>query len=490
MEYIQSMSTASTNKNSSPGRAASSRATMKTSLTIAKSGFLLLVLILAGCAQEDRLRKIEEDGVLRAAIRNSPANFHAGQSGLEYQLAYLFAEELGVKLELHPRRSFSGLLQYLRQNRVDLISAPITVGSARDREFLSSRPYHEVKSQIVLAPGAEHPRQYADLTKGRLVAAAGGVQAQTLALLKASEPNLSWDEIDITAPTELLDLLAAGKAEYAIVDTGVFAAWRFLHPGVEPAFSIDRAEQLAWYFPRGTAVQRLLERANDFLLYLQESGQLGVLKEQQFAHFSGLDPAHLHTFLSNMKHELPNYEADIRQVAREYQMDWRMLAAIAYQESHWDPLAQSPTGVRGMMMLTSSTAREMGVSNRLDLLQNLRGGSRYLNKIKRQLPNDIVEPDRTWFALAAYNVGRGHLEDARVITERNGGDPHFWNEVAAFLPLLKEELHHKNTRHGYARGNEPVTYVKNIRNYYRILSWKDIGQSRPRLPTKLALQTP
>ena len=463
---------------------------MKTVLVTAKSGFLLLVLILAGCAQEDRLRKIEQDGVLRVAVRNSPANFHAAQSGLEYQLAYLFAEELGVKLELYPRRSYSELLQHLDQNQVDLNSAPLALGSAGNREFQSSHPYHEVKSQIVLAPGAEHPRHYADLNKGRLVAAAGGVQAQTLAFLKASEPKLSWDEIDISAPTELLDLLTAGKAEYAMVDADVFAAWRYLHPGVEPAFSIERAEQLVWYFPRGTAAQRLLERANDFLLYLQESGQLTVLKEQQFAHFSGLGPAHLHTFLSNMEHELPNYEADIRQVAREYQMDWRMLAAIAYQESHWDPLAQSPTGVRGMMMLTSSTAREMGVSNRLDLLQNLRGGSRYLNKIKRQLPNDIVEPDRTWFALAAYNVGRGHLEDARVITERNGGDPHFWNEVAAFLPLLKEEQYYKHTRHGYARGNEPVTYVKNIRNYYRILSWKDIGQSRPRLPTKLALQTP
>ncbi|MCY4426428.1 MAG: membrane-bound lytic murein transglycosylase MltF [Halieaceae bacterium] len=463
---------------------------MKTVLITAKSGFLLFVLILAGCAQEDRLGQIEKDGVLRVAIRNSPANFHAAQSGLEYQLAYLFAEELGVELELHQRRSFSELLQYLDQNQVDLISAPLVLGTTGKQEFLSSRPYHEVKSQLVLAPGAEQPQHYADLKKGRLVAAAGGVQSHTLALLKDSEPNLSWDEIDVNAPTELLDLLTAGKAEYAIVDSDVFTAWRYLHPGVEPAFSVERAEQLVWYFPRGTASKRLLTRANDFLLYLQESGQLTVLKEQQFAHFSGLEPAHLHTFLSNMEHELPNYEADIREVAREYQMDWRLLAAIAYQESHWDPLAQSRTGVRGMMMLTSDTAREMGISNRLDLLQNLRGGSRYLNKIKLLLPNDIVEPHRTWFALAAYNVGRGSLEDARVITERNGGDPHLWEEVAAFLPLLEEEQYYKHTRHGYARGNEPVTYVRNIRNYYRILSWRDIGHSRPRLPTKLALKTP
>ena len=180
-----------------------------------------------------------------------------------------------------------------------------------------------------------------------------------------------------------------------------------------------------------------------------------------------------------MRRRLPKYEELIQAVADEYQMDWHLLAAIAYQESHWNPYARSPTGVRGMMMLTLNTAREMSVDNRLDASQSLRGGARYFKKIKRLLPADIAEPDRTWFALAAYNIGRGHLEDARVITERQGGDPDRWIDVKARLPLLQRSKYYRGTRHGYARGSEPVTYVKNIRHYYNIMAWQDISKNRP-----------
>jgi len=171
-------------------------------------------------------------------------------------------------------------------------------------------------------------------------------------------------------------------------------------------------------------------------------------------------------------------------VAAEYQMDWHLLAAVAYQESYWNPLATSPTGVRGMMMLTLPTAREMGVDDRLDAAQSLRGGARYLKNIKRRLPGDIHEPDRTWLALAAYNIGMGHLEDARVITERQGGDPHLWRDVIKALPLLQKSKHFQNTRYGYARGLEAATYVQNIRHYYSILEWQDIPENKALPPMR------
>ena len=191
-----------------------------------------------------------------------------------------------------------------------------------------------------------------------------------------------------------------------------------------------------------------------------------------------------HTFNRNMRKTLPNYQALIQQVADEYQLDWHLLAAIAYQESHWNPLATSPTGVRGMMMLTLPTARELGVENRLDPLQSLRGGARYLKNIKRRLPQRIAEPDLTWFALAAYNIGMGHLEDARVITQRLGANPDVWVDVMAHLPYLQKSKYYKTVRHGFARGTEPVTYVQNIRHYYSILEWQDIAQNRPLPPIK------
>ena len=159
-------------------------------------------------------------------------------------------------------------------------------------------------------------------------------------------------------------------------------------------------------------------------------------------------------------------------------MDWRFLAAISYQESYWNPKAKSPTGVRGMMMLTLPTAKELGVANRLDPLQSLRGGARYYKKLYARLPGGIEAPDRAWFALAAYNIGLGHLEDARVITEKRGGNPNLWKDVKESLPLLRQRKWYKQTRYGYARGDEPVRYVENIRSYYSLLTWDELNRYR------------
>ena len=186
-----------------------------------------------------------------------------------------------------------------------------------------------------------------------------------------------------------------------------------------------------------------------------------------------------------MRTTLPHYQALIQQVAGEYQVDWHLLAAMAYQESHWNPNAESPTGVRGMMMLTIPTAAELGVKNRLDTAESLRGGARYLKNIKRRLPQRIADPDRTWLALAAYNIGMGHLEDARVITQRQGGNPDRWQDVAERLPLLQQTKHYQGTRHGYARGVEAATYVQNIRLYHSILQWQDISDRQPRAPLRV-----
>ena len=128
-------------------------------------------------------------------------------------------------------------------------------------------------------------------------------------------------------------------------------------------------------------------------------------------------------------------------------------------------------------MLTLPTAKEVGVTDRLDPDQSLRGGAYYLNNLKSRLPKKIVEPDRTWFALAAYNVGFGHLEDARVITQKRGGDPSSWYDVKQSLPLLTQKKWYSKTRYGYARGYEPVQYVQHIRHYQNVLEWHDIARN-------------
>ena len=173
---------------------------------------------------------------------------------------------------------------------------------------------------------------------------------------------------------------------------------------------------------------------------------------------------------------LPNYEPLFREAAEKFGFDWHLLAAVAYQESHWNPKARSPTGVRGLMMLTLTTAREMKISNRLDPQQSLTGGAAYLSKLRVRLPDRINEPDRTLLALAAYNVGFGHMEDARILTQRNGQDPDQWEHVRQHLPKLSNKQYYPALKYGYARGNEPVIYVDNIRYYTRYLELHELSQ--------------
>ena len=283
---------------------------------------------------------------------------------------------------------------------------------------------------------------------------------------------------------ELLELVSSGEVDLAIIDSNEFGVQQALYPRLKVAFDLGGEQQLVWYLPPDEDSARLQERIAALFDKLEQSGEMESLREYHFGRTIDMPRVGSHTFSRNVDRKLPEYRQLIREVADEYQMDWELLAAAAYQESHWNPLATSPTGVRGMMMLTLPTAREMGVDNRLDPGQSLRGGARYLKNIKRRLPKDIEEPDLTWFALAAYNVGMGHLEDARVITERQGGDPDLWADVMERLPLLQKSKFYQNTRYGYARGTEPVTYVQNIRHYYSILQWEDRSQNKQRPPVE------
>jgi membrane-bound lytic murein transglycosylase F len=121
------------------------------------------------------------------------------------------------------------------------------------------------------------------------------------------------------------------------------------------------------------------------------------------------------------------------------------------------------------MMLTSETADRMRVSDRLDARQNILAGARYLVELKETLPARIDEPDRTWLALAAYNLGYGHLEDARVLARRQGLNPDLWVDVKRVLPLLSRYEYYSTAKYGFCRGGEALVLTENIRSYYDIL---------------------
>jgi membrane-bound lytic murein transglycosylase F len=260
---------------------------------------------------------------------------------------------------------------------------------------------------------------------------------------------------------------------------------RRFYPELKPAFDISPEEPLAWAFPRGDD-NSLFNKAVLFFNKIREDGTLVQLIERYYGHIRDFDYVGTRRYQADVEVLLPLYREMFIEAAREIDMDWRLLAAIGYQESHWNPDAVSPTSVRGIMMLTLDAAKDMGIENRLDPAQSIKGGAHYLSTMMEKIPERIGEPDRTWLALAAYNVGFGHLEDARILTQMNKGNIDKWIDVKEHLPLLSQKKWFQQTRFGYARGREPVRYVENIRTYYDILVWmteKDIEiPEGPKLP--------
>ncbi|MBA6412674.1 membrane-bound lytic murein transglycosylase MltF [Parahaliea sp. F7430] len=437
---------------------------------------LSLSILLVACSNDDRLANIKERGTLVVVSRNSPTTYYLdknGAAGFEYDLAQLFAEELGVELIMQPAFTLDALFTRLRRGEADIAAAGLSRSAHRDAQFLASVPYATLTPIIIYKTGHKRPRKLSDIEGRTLLVLRDSSHAETLRELQASDfPDIEWQELEEADSMELLERVASQESELALIDSSEFSVQQSLYPRVAKAFDLGAEEDMVWYMPAGDDSQSLQLAVNEFINKLRGDGRLERMREQHFGHASVLSRIGSHTFSRNMNSTLPRYEALIRAVADEYQLDWHLLAAVAYQESHWDPKATSPTGVRGMMMLTYPTAREMGVKDRLDARQSLRGGARYLKNIQRRLPSDIEEPDRTWMALAAYNIGLAHLEDARVLTERQGGDPHLWSEVMERLPLLQKREFYRTLRYGYARGQEAATYVQNIRHYYSILQWQ------------------
>ncbi|MEH6909853.1 MAG: membrane-bound lytic murein transglycosylase MltF [Oceanicoccus sp.] len=454
---------------------------------------LIVVSLIPACDQQKHESSIREQGTLKIISRNGPTSYfedRSGPTGYEYELARLFSEYLGVELEVKVVHSLEEIFLALERNEAHLAAAGLTITEERQKRLNFSPGYLDIKQFVVYRTDNIRPKSLADLVDSQIMIMANSSHDEILTRLKLEHENLNWRTATDVETIDLLDMLAEGEIDYTILDSNEYMANRGFYPRLNVAFEIGEPGKLAWALPGKIRIPTLENDLEIFFKQVKENGQLRQLEERFYSHSEQVNRIGSLTFNQAMRRRLPKYRKLIQDVAAEYGIDWRLLAAISYQESHWNPRAKSPTGVRGMMMLTLPTAKEMNIKNRLDAEQSLQGGSRYFNSILKRLPERIEEPDRTWFALAAYNVGMGHLEDARKITEGRSGDPDKWSDVKDSLPLLRKRRWHKETKHGYARGNEPVNYVQNIRHFYNLLNWSEVSKSRVPPPQQMEQYLP
>jgi peptidoglycan lytic transglycosylase F len=444
-----------------------------------KVAFVGACALLASCgparspAPAPLLQKIRAEGKLRVVTRNAGTSYYLGAHGPlgpEYELAQRFASDLGVQLEIYSVDSLSDLFQELIDGRADIAAAHITITPAR-AELMRFGPAYQHISQVVLyRRGTPRPRRVQDLVGKHIEVLSSSSHAQTLAQIRHTMPDLRWTELPDASADTLLQRLSQGDIDITVADSTAFALKHDAYRNVEVAFELKDDDEIAWAFRKDMDTS-LYDEALHYFDRLKGNGELQALLRRYYDQAHRMDHLSARSFIQHIETRLPSYRALFEDVAQETGMEWRLLAAIAYQESHWNPRAVSPTGVRGMMMLTQATASELGLDNRVDVRQSILGGARYFVAVKDRIPTRVSEPDRTFMALAAYNVGFGHLEDARVLTQMHGKDPNSWTDVREHLPLLSDERWYPKLKRGYARGREPVHFVHNIRSYYDILLW-------------------
>lgn len=448
--------------------------------------FIAFILLgLTACQPKNKsqtdLEQIQERGVLRVGTLNNQLSYFIGQNGptgLEYELAKQFADELGVKLEIKPAYHLSGLLPALDNNEVDIVAAGLSHTPERLKKYNPSPAYYYVSQQVIYKKGTWRPRNLQQLIdkKGKLVVVKGSQFEFTLKQLSKEYPDLRWEASETKDNADILKAVANGELTFTVADSVMLSVSQRLHPSLATAFELTEDQPISWFI-RKTGDDSLYALLLEFFGNITQSGSLASLEEKYFGHIQSFDYVDTRAFIRALDSKLPTYKKLFQKHSKEF--DWRLIAALSYQESHWNPKAKSPTGVRGMMMLTLSTAKMMGVTNRLDPNQSIRGGVAYLRRTMKRIPDSIPKHEKIWFALASYNIGYGHVMDARRITLAENGNPDSWTEVKKRLPKLRQPSYYKYTYYGFARGDEAKKYVENIRRYYQTIigyesrAWKN-----------------
>ena len=425
----------------------------------------------------DLLAKIKAKKVLEAVIVNGPTTYFVGaigEEGFEYLLLKDLAEHLDVNLTLHVVSTVNEAMMTTKEGVGDITAGALTRTKEREEQYRFSPSYSSVKEVVVchqkMIKEQRFPRSVSDLIGLDLVVGKDTSYDETLTSLQIELSELAFNTSSDYSSEQLLEQVAQGKIDCTVVDSNIFAVNNRYYPALRKAFAISENKKLAWILRDGS--EALNEKLTAWLSKLECSGKMAQLKDHYYSNTQHFNYVNISVFHKRLTSRLPKYKKLFMQAAEKYDTPWTLLAAQSYQESHWDRLAKSPTGVRGLMMLTLPTAKEMGVKYRLNAAQSIEGGAKYFAKLLKRISPDVQGVDRYKFAYAAYNVGMGHLIDARALARKMNKDPNSWKAMKSVLPLLSQRKYYKDLKYGYARGQEPVDYVEAIYQYHAILENK------------------
>ncbi len=432
---------------------------------------LMLALALNACKKPPPPAP-ESTHELVVTTRQGPSTYyinHAGAvSGFEHDLVREFSRQQGWAVRWDLQSSANDVLSSIETGSAHFAAAALSESAVHARLLRASPVLFETPVLVIYRNMDRRPQSIAALSGKKIAILENSGKRLMMLRLKRKVPGLSWQTLDTVWPEEMLARLDQGDFDAVIINGMDFDLSRNAYPNLSVAFALDYKQKMVWALPLNSS-RELRHKLQTFITQARKNNTIKRIYERYYGHTSRLNSQDVLGIMDRRKNLLPKLRHHFHEAQSITGVDWRLLAAIGYQESKWDPYATSWSGVRGVMMLTGDTADRMGVLNRLDARQSILGGARYLMLLKNALPARIPEPDRTWIALAAYNQGQGHMEDARRIAKARGNHPDHWADVKEALPLLGRGGYEKVVRYGYARGGEALIFTENVRNYYDIL---------------------
>ena len=415
------------------------------------------------------LQKIKQTGVITVATRNSAHCYYLYRDqpmGFEYELAKAFAEYLGVRLQIKIVDKWSDMVAALSDGSAAFIAASMPITSKRQTQVAFSDGYMEVAQNIITHRKNTGIKEAADLSGKTIDVRKGTVYQQRLVELRKQGINLAIRLHDDLPVEELIQKVADGQIDFTIANSNIISINRRNFPGVVSTGSINDGMQLAWaVYPKS---KKLLEQINAFLRMINKSGKFDEIYNKYYGDIDDFDYVDLEAFHRRVKNKLSRYSPFIKAAAKKHGFDWRLIAAQIYQESHLNPWAKSQAGARGLMQILPSTAKDLGIGDLFDPVQNINAGVQHLKDLYDHFDQAHGE-DRLLIALAAYNIGQGHINDARDLAKKKGLDPDKWVSLSKTLPLLQYRKYFMNTQYGFCRGTEPIRYIKQILIYYDVL---------------------
>jgi len=440
-------------------------------ITIVGGCFLVFYLVYSTYIDPffSNINKILQSNTITMLTRNNANCYYIYREqpmGFEYQLAQAFSKYLGVQLKVNTV-NWQDMFKAANSGQGDFIAASLTITSRRDNKVDFSIPYMNIQQQLITHRDNRRVDGIEDLRGKKIHVREGTTYQQRLEELNANKNLNIKIVLHKDMPTEeLIRLVANKKIHFTVADSNIALMNRRYYPDINISFPLEEKQALGWAVKEED--NDLLEKINSFFKQIKKNGLYGKIYTKYYGNIHIFDYVDLIKYHRRLKTRLPKYKDIIKKTAKQFGFDWRLIAAIVYQESHFNPQATSFTGVKGLMQVTLQTAQEMGISNRLSPKQSIYAGVKYLKKMYSRW-DKIKGHDQLLFALASYNIGYGHVTDAQKIAKKMGLNQNRWSSLKKTLPLLREKKYYSQTKYGYARGTEPVRYVDRVLLYYDIL---------------------